>query len=237
MLYGYQYDIEYRSTDKQENADCLSRLPLNDHVRNKNDEIHEINRVQLESLPVLGEHVRKTTRADSILSRVLEYTLTGWQTEQADESIKPYINKRHEMTIEERCVLLGMRGIIAPPLRERVLDELHAGNQGIVCMKALSSIRMWWPGIDQNIASTVRSCLSCQSVRNKTPKAPLRPWDWPKTPWQRVNVHFTGPFMNKIFMVVVDSHLKWLEVGKLCDLFPRCGIPERLVMRNTGMLG
>ena len=63
---------------------------------------HEINRVQLESLPVSVEHVRKATCVDPILSRVLEYTLTGWPTEQVDESIKPYFNKGHEMTVEEK---------------------------------------------------------------------------------------------------------------------------------------
>ena len=52
LLSGYQYDIEYRSTHKHASADCLSRLPLNDQVRNENGEVQEINRVQLESLPV-----------------------------------------------------------------------------------------------------------------------------------------------------------------------------------------
>ena len=77
MLSAYQYDIEYRSIDKHANADCLSGLPLNDHVRNENDEVHEINQVELESLPVSVDQVRKATRADPILSRVLEYTMTG----------------------------------------------------------------------------------------------------------------------------------------------------------------
>ena len=215
---------------------------MNDHVWNENDDIHEINQVHLESLPVSVKHVHRATCVDPILSRVLEYTLTGWPTEQVDESIEPYFNKRHELTVEENCLLWGMRVIIPPPLRERVLDELHAGDLGIVRMKALFRIHMWWPGIDQNIASTVRSCLSCQSVRNKPPQAPLQPWDRPKTPWQRVHKDFL--FMNKMFMVVVDSHSKWLEVEimpnmtsettieKLCDLFARFGVPERLVSDN-----
>ena len=66
----------------------------------------------------------------------------------------------------------------------------------------------------------------------------------PKEPLasQTVHVDFTGPFMNtmnKMFMVVVDSHSKWLKVEimpnvtsettveKLRDLFVRFGIPER----------
>lgn len=72
MLSGYQNDIEYRSPNKHANADCLSRLLLSDHVRNENDEIQQINRVQLESLPVSVAHVRKETRVDPILARMLE---------------------------------------------------------------------------------------------------------------------------------------------------------------------
>ena len=72
MLSGYQNDIEYRSPNKHANADCLSRLLLNDHVRNENDEIQQINRVQLESLPVSVAHGRKATRVDPILARMLE---------------------------------------------------------------------------------------------------------------------------------------------------------------------
>ena len=32
MLSAYQYDIEFRPTYKHGNADCLSRLPLNNHL-------------------------------------------------------------------------------------------------------------------------------------------------------------------------------------------------------------
>ena len=95
---------------------------------------------------------------------------------------------------------------------------------------------MWWRGIDKNIASTVHSCLSCQSVRNKPPQATLQPWDW-----QRVHIDFAVPFMNKMLKVVVDCHSKWLEVDimpdvtrettieQLCNLFARFRIPECLV--------
>ena len=95
---------------------------------------------------------------------------------------------------------------------------------------------MWWRGIDKNIASTVYSCLSCQSVRNKPPQATLQPWDW-----QRVHIDFAVPFMNKMLKVVVDCHSKWLEVDimpdvtrettieQLCNLFARFRIPECLV--------
>ena len=140
LLSGYQYDIEYRSTHKHANADCLSRLPLNDHVRDEHDEAHEIHQLQLESLPVSVDQVRKATRSDPILSRVLEYALTGWPTEVTSEAIKPYFNKRNEITVEENCLLWGMRVVIPRPLQARVLDELHVGHPGIVRMKATVTV-------------------------------------------------------------------------------------------------
>lgn len=75
-------------------------MPLNEQGLN-DGEIHEIDRLQLQSLQVPLDQVRKATRADPMLSRVIEYTLIGWPTEQVDKSIKSYFNKRHELIVEE----------------------------------------------------------------------------------------------------------------------------------------
>ena len=78
LLSAYQYEIEYRSTLKHGNADCLSRLPL--PVGSKSEEFDEvklINSLQIGSLPLTAGQIRKATRADPVLSRVVEYTMTG----------------------------------------------------------------------------------------------------------------------------------------------------------------
>ena len=105
LLSGYQYDIEYRSTSKHANADCLSRLPLQITNHGPNTEIDDasmINKMQIEM--ALGvDHILNVTRTDSILSRVLEYTLSGWPEMITSELIKPYFNKRPEITTEDGC--------------------------------------------------------------------------------------------------------------------------------------
>ena len=40
----------------------------------------------------------------------------------------------------------------------------------------------------------------------------LHPWLWPAKPWQSIHVDFAGPFMGKMFLIVVDAHSKWPEV-------------------------
>ena len=243
LLSAYQYDIEYRSTAKHANADCLSRLPLQIEKPEDVDEVRLVNILQIESLPLSAEQIRKATRADPVLSRVLEYTLKDWLEERSPE-IAAYYQKRHEITIEDGCLVWGIRVIVPKPFHERVLKELHSGHPGIVRMKSLARLHVWWPNLDKDILSVVRGCVKCQLTRNKPPQAPLQPWDWPKLPWQRIHIDFAGPFMNRTFLIVVDSHSKWLEVEvmssvtseatieKLREMFARFGIPMQLVSDN-----
>ena len=173
LLSAYQYEIVYRSTNKHANADCLSRLPL--QVINHAAEVDDaamINKLQIET--ALGvDHVRNATRSDPTLSRVLDYTLSGWPEAIDLETIKPYFNKRNEITTEDGCVLWGIRVIIPKVLRDQVLNELHVDHPGIVRMKSLARLHVWWPGIDEDIAKVIRSCSKCQVARNRPPQAPL----------------------------------------------------------------
>ena len=62
LLSAYQYDIEYRSTAKHANADFLSRLPLQIEKPEDVDEVRLVNILQIESLPLSAEQIRKATR-------------------------------------------------------------------------------------------------------------------------------------------------------------------------------
>ena len=160
------------------------------------------------------------------------------------EELKPYANRRTELTVEAECLLWGMRVIVPRSCQGAVLEELHTGHQGMVRMKSLARIHVWWPSIDKHIEEMVRGCQACQSVRNKPSTALLHPWSWPDRPWKRVHVDFAGPYQNFMFLVVVDSHSKWLEVipmkttttektiEVLQPLFAAYGLPEQLVSDN-----
>ena len=59
LLSAYQYEIEYRSTLKHANADCLSRLQL--PVGSKSEEFDEvklINSLQIGSLPLTAGQIK-----------------------------------------------------------------------------------------------------------------------------------------------------------------------------------
>ncbi|XP_057677181.1 uncharacterized protein K02A2.6-like [Corythoichthys intestinalis] len=64
------------------------------------------------------------------------------------------------------------RVIVPQSLRAKMLAQLHAGHSGIVKMKEMARSYFWWPGLDKQIEETVKSCSSCQKIRNNPPAAP-----------------------------------------------------------------
>lgn len=109
-------------------------------------------------------------------------------------------------------MLWAMRVTITKKLQETMLSELHRDHPRVSRMKSLARCHMWWPGLDKSVENIAKSCISCQSVKQSPPVAPLHPWIWPSKPWQRVHVDFAGPYMGKTFFIAVDAHSKWPEV-------------------------
>ena len=79
-------------------------------------------------------------------------------------------------------------------------------------MKGLPRSYVWWPKLDSEIEQKVRNCTICQNRRNSPPVAPLHPWDWTTRPWSRLHIDYAGPYQGHMFLVVIDSHTKCLEV-------------------------
>ena len=95
---------------------------------------------------------------------------------------------------------------------QKVLKELHQSHSGIVWMKAVARSYVWWPGLDEDLETFVRSCQKCQSCHSMPAMAPLHPWLWPSLPWQCIHVDYVGPVDGRMLLVIVDAHSKRPEV-------------------------
>ena len=245
VLSAYQYDIEFKRTAAHANADGLSRLPL--PVTGTGDsigvDVDVFNIAQIEALPVTFDQLEQATRRDVDLSQVWQYVQLGWP-DVVQERLKPYSIRRDELTLQGNVLMWGIRVIVPNKLQDKVLSELHREHPGVVRMKSIARSYVWWPGLDQTIESVVKACSQCQVVKNTAPVAPLHPWIWPAQPWQRIHIDFAGPFMGKLFLLVVDAHSKWPEVREmksttaartievLRQLFASHGLPEQVVSDN-----
>lgn len=85
----------------------------------------------------------------------------------------------------------------------------------------------------------------CQLEQKRPQHVLLHPWEFPGESWKRIHLDFAGPFLNNMFMIVVDSYIKWLEVfcmsqitsqatvTRLKRLFASYGLPEQIVTDNA----
>ena len=92
LLSAYQYNIKFKPTDEHANADGLSRLPLPSTSNSSLTASAVLNISQISALPVTSSQIAAATRKDIALSKVLQFTRTGWQ--HTDEDVlKPYMQE------------------------------------------------------------------------------------------------------------------------------------------------
>ena len=136
--------------------------------------------------------------------------MSGWPNSVPDE-LKPYYLKSDELSMLVGCLLWGARVVVPPQGRTAVLSELHETHPGYTRMKALARSYIWWPNMDREIKNVVKACQVCQENNASLPTAPLHPWLWPSQPWSRLHLDFEGPFMGRMYLIIVDTHSKWLD--------------------------
>ena len=77
--------------------------------------------------------------------------------------------------LQNGVIMWGLRVIIPHKYRSHILRELHAGHPGIIRMKGLGRIHVWYPKIDRDIEETVKACHECTKNKNKPAKTFIHP--------------------------------------------------------------
>ena len=247
LLGAYDYKIAYKAGEKHCNADALSRLPLPTTPSQVPTPPETIQLMEHLSMgPVSVAQIQQMTDRHPVLAQVKRFVQYGWpnQMDQELEELKPYWRRREELSLHDGCLLWGGRVVVPPQVREKVMLELHEAHPGVSRMKSLARQHVWWPGLDAEIEKMVKSCTACQSTRHNPQPAPLHPWEWPQRPWSRVHADYAGPFMGRMFLILVDAHTKWLDIHmtnsatsqvtieKMRSTFAMLGLPEVLVTDN-----
>eukprot|EP00731_Ephydatia_muelleri_P003665 Em0001g3665a len=208
----------------QANADGLSRLPL------KGEEPGDV--------PLPGDTIlmmESLSNADSVVTAPLS-------------GIGQIRTQSCLLSDEWSCMVGSHRQVMSLDHtsngRQHVLEMLHEGHPGISRMKSYARGIVWWPKLDADQETLVRSCKACQENQKCCSKVQLHPWEWPAEPWARVHVDFFGPFLGKQFFIIVDAHSKWIDVcvvsspssqqaiQALRRVFTTHGLPQILVSDN-----
>lgn len=223
ILMAYDFTIQYVSTNSFGYADVLSRL-INQQI--PPDEEFVIASVKIESsinqviqqtvdlFPLTHKQISYETSKDDILQQVKQFINNNWQTYKHTDNaeLQQFYHRRNELIFSNNCLLFGDRVIIPKIFRKRVLNQLHKPHLGIQLTKSIARNYVYWPKIDQDIESLIKSCDKCAIAAKSPIKTILHSWPTPASAWQRIHIDYAGPINSTYFLVIVDAYSKWPEI-------------------------
>ena len=79
-----------------------------------------------------------------------------WKDPEVQEYTKVM---KDELLVYKGTILRGNRIVVPKKLRDRAVDLVHVGHQGIVKTKRLIREKVWFRGVDKMIEEKIDSCL------------------------------------------------------------------------------
>ncbi|UYV64585.1 K02A2.6-like [Cordylochernes scorpioides] len=233
-------------------ADALSRQPLltTEGGENERQTSALINAV-LSCITDKDEMLTRIFEAqqeDTTLKAVVNYLEQGWpDKKKMSQALLSYWHVKDEHGVQNGLLMRSCRLVIPASMKLDILDKLHAGHFGITKTRLRARETVWWPGISEEIAETVRKCSVCiQEAVSK--HEPLIPTEFPTRPWQKIGMDLFK-FENKWYLVVIDYYSRFPEMIQLdrltanvvvrscTSIFARHGIQETVVSDNETQFG
>ena len=144
------------------------------------------------------------------------------------------------MNADKSLLLHGTQLVLPASLRQRAIEIVHEGHQGMVKTKKLLGEKVWFPGINRMVENLLKSCIPCQATVQTLPKSqePLQMTKLPNGPWQEISVDYCGPFPAGFYLcvmicefsrfpevVIVYSTAAEVVVPRMDQIFSTLGIP------------
>ncbi|XP_064105993.1 uncharacterized protein LOC135215363 [Macrobrachium nipponense] len=107
-------------------------------------------------------------KADPAYTHLLDCVTSGFPRNRYDlhNSLLPYWKLREDLYADGDLVLYGARVVVPAALRRRTLPHLQNSHRGVEATKRRARQSVLWPGIDSDIANTVRACEACQTLQS-----------------------------------------------------------------------
>ncbi|XP_062545329.1 uncharacterized protein K02A2.6-like isoform X1 [Armigeres subalbatus] len=236
----YDFDIVYRPSSKMGNADFCSRFPLPEEVPKSLQREYIKNLNFSSELPIDYQHIASETAEDKFLQQVAMYIEHGWPDKPKTE-FKDVHTHYQDLEVVEGCILFQDRVIIPLTLQGPILKMLHKNQTGVPKMKQLARRCVYWFGLNKDIENFIKSCRTCNEMYIAQKPKSTSSWIPTTRPFSRLHADFFY-FQQKVFLLVVDSNSKWLElefmskgtdskkvIKKFTAIFARFGLPDVVV--------
>ena len=147
-------------------------------------------------------------------------------------TIREFYNVKERLSIVNGVIMYmfedGKPRILIPrTLRTKIIDNLHAANQGSTGMAARARQSVYWPGMDRDIQQHVAECSDCRGVAPSPPSEPLLMTDPPEYPFQQVVADLFDRDGYK-YLAYADRLTGFVELGYFASSAPSSAIINTL---------
>ncbi|KAL1256634.1 hypothetical protein QQF64_012179 [Cirrhinus molitorella] len=221
-LMMFDYDIQYKPGCENVAADCLSRLQLQSSGPVLEDDV-EVVAFTSTLTTISADEFKAAGAACPIYCELRDLLMTKWpkSPKELGPELVPYYRIQHELSLQDNCVVRGTHRLVIPEtLHSQLIALAHNTHQGIVRTKQRLRELYWWLGMDAQVESAIKSCITCQSHDKtaviRTP--PLQPVPLPDGAWEKLAIDIVGPFDMapadcRFAVTLVDYFRKWPEIA------------------------
>ena len=109
----YEYQLMHRKSSEHANADAFSCLPLPECASFTPQPAETVLLMeQMQDSPVASDHIKTWTHRDPVLSQVIQFARNSWSSGSIEKPLRPYWQKRLELSVQEDCLLWGNHVVI-----------------------------------------------------------------------------------------------------------------------------
>ena len=190
--------------------------------------------------------IRAASERDPDIQALKEVIMNGFPDHKSEVNpqVRPYWSVRDKLSVDDNLVICGHRLVVPKDLRKSVLQSLHASHQGEVRTKRRARQTVYWPGVDQDVSNTVKTCKQCQTHQSSQQKEPIIQEKTPSRVFEAASADFFQ-YAGRTYLVYVDRLSGWPCVSDMSreatarnltsalrEMFSYTGVPA--VLRTDG---
>ena len=158
-------------------------------------------------------------------------------------SLKEYWNYRDELSILDALVLKGTRIVIPKHCWNELLDRLHEGHFGIDRTRLQARNSVFWPSINKDVETLIKTCETCQENSRRNAKDPVLAREILLVPWTLLEIDLFSLEDHTFLLVVeVTSHFPVVRIlpnessrsmtNAWKGIYSDFGLPRRVLSEN-----
>lgn len=235
-IQGYRMNIIYKRGKYNQQADALSRAPVNsetfeqtsEKTVTQTQETARVVSIMVWPLPFSKEELISAQTNDTWLTQISNNIIRNQMTDtsKGKKGVEVYAKSNDNILIgyfptENDNDETAWKMVIPEKLKRATLEYFHdaspSGHLGI--NKTLHRLRQYvtWTRMRKDVYNYVIGCDACQKAKSSNLKAPgLLYSNERRDPWTDISIDFIGPFpasskQNKYVLVVTDHYTRWVE--------------------------